>query len=130
MLKDILEQQWQDHIDHYPECSFVFHDHGREMKSFYKSWRRACQDAGLSGKFCHDFRRTAVRNLVRAGVPERVAMMITGHKTREVFERYNIVSEGDLAEAARRIDERIATHNGDKFGDNQRSSDTTPMLSA
>jgi integrase len=108
VLKDILEQQWQEHIDHYPECSFVFHDHGREMKSFYMSWRRACQDAGLSGKFCHDFRRTAVRNLVRAGVPERVAMMITGHKTREVFEQYNIVSDGDLQEAARRIDERIA----------------------
>jgi len=108
VLKDMLEQQWQQHIDSYPECPFVFHDNGREMKSFYKSWRRACQDAGLSGKFCHDFRRTAVRNLVRAGVPERVAMMITGHKTREVFERYNIVSAGDLEEAARRIDERIA----------------------
>ena len=102
------EQQWQEHIDHHPDCPFVFHDKGREMKSFYKAWRAACQAAGLSGKLGHDFRRTAVRNLVRAGVPERVAMMITGHKTRDVFERYNIVSAGDLEEAAKRVDERIA----------------------
>jgi hypothetical protein len=50
------------------------------------------------------FRRTAVRNLVRAGVPERVAMSLTGHRTRAIFERYNITSPNDLREAAQRLD--------------------------
>jgi integrase len=71
---------------------------------FNKAWRKARVEAGCPGRIPHDFRRTAVRNLVRASVPERVAMQLTGHKTRAVFERYNIVSSGDLRDAARRLD--------------------------
>src|SRR5262249_47526167 len=73
-----------------------------------KAWRVAGEAAGCPDRIPHDFRRTAVRNLVRAGVPERVAMQLTGHKTRAVFERYNIVNASDLTEAARRLDGYLA----------------------
>jgi integrase len=85
-------------------CPRVFHRAGRSIKSFRVAFRTACAEAGCPGRVPHDLRRTAVRNLVRAGIPERVAMQMTGHKTRSVFERYNIVSTGDLREAAKRLD--------------------------
>jgi hypothetical protein len=95
-------------------CPRVFHRSGRPIKSFRVTFRTACAAAaaGCPGRVRHDFRRTAVRNLVRAGIPERVAMQMTGHKTRSVFERYNIVRAGIFAKAAKRLDAATGTISG------------------
>jgi integrase len=87
-----------------PASEFVFLRQGERIGSFPKSWRSACDRAKLPGLLFHDLRRSGVRNLVRAGVPEKIAMGISGHKTRSVFDRYDITSEKDLREAAAKVE--------------------------
>ena len=72
----------------------------RRIVRFNNAWANACIAAGCPGRIPHDLRRTAIRNMVRSGISERVSMALSGHKTRSVFERYNIVSDGDLDRAA------------------------------
>ena len=88
----------------FPYCPWVVHMKGQRVKSFDHGWTALMKRLNMSGFLFHDLRRTGVRNLVRAGVPETVAMKISGHKTRSVFDRYNITSEEDLKEAADRLD--------------------------
>ena len=82
---------------------WVFHCEGTPMKSFWKAWKTACKAAGAPGRIPHDFRRTAVRNLERAGVPRSVAMKMVSHKTQAIYRRYAIVIDADLQEAAKKL---------------------------
>jgi len=105
----------------FQECPWVFfNEEGKRIGDFRKSWKSACKRAGVKDRLFHEFRRTAIRNMVRAGVPERVAMMISGHKTRSIFDRYNIVIEDDLKKANQRVKEyhleRLNLQNGHNLG--------------
>lgn len=86
----------------------VFHRYGFPIGDFRKAWAAACRQAGVSGKLFHDLRRTAARNLRRAGVSETVAMRILGQKTPSIFKRYSITDLDDLRQAQTRLQEHLA----------------------
>jgi len=98
-VKQLLERRTGSIV----EPLFFYYGNGRPIKSFYGSWRSAVDRAGLPGLIFHDFRRSAARNLIRAGISETVAMKLTGHKTRSVFDRYAIVDEKMLEEQAAKL---------------------------
>lgn len=77
---------------------------GSPVRDFRGTWGAVTVEAGLTGLLFHDLRRTAVRGLVRSGISEHVAMKISGHKTRSTFDRYDIVSDADLRDAARKLE--------------------------
>jgi integrase len=120
-LEDVIEAQWRAYERQKARDAivpFVFHWHGGEIRDFRSAWRAATIAAGCPGRIPHDFRRTAVRNLVRVGVPEKTAMLLTGHKTRSVFDRYDIVNEQDLRDAVG----KLAVEGSGRFRDSGRKN--------
>ncbi len=114
-LFEILVAEKTRRDQNYPGSPWVFADEaGEAIQARYlrQCWHGACKLAGLwqgtpekgkPSRLFHDLRRSAVRNLVRAGVSETVAMKVSGHRTREVFDRYNITSDADLKESAAKL---------------------------
>jgi len=104
-LASLIEARWQARTITQPDgttqlATLVFHRDGKPIhRDFRRAWRTACIAAGVPGLHFHDFRRSAVRNLTRSGVPETVAMKFTGHRSRAIFNRYNITDEADQRQA-------------------------------
>jgi len=97
MQRSLRDQKWS-------ACPWVFSYMGRQIGSHLKGWSKACAAAGVPGLLFHDLRRSAVRNMERAGIPRNVAMSITGHRTESVYRRYDIVSRRDLQSAAAKME--------------------------
>jgi len=100
MQKDIRDVK-------FPSCPYVFHHDGQAIVDFRKAWASACIRAKVPGLLFHDLRRSAIRNMRLAGIAENVAMEISGHRTRSVFDRYSIVGARELADAAHKMEQRL-----------------------
>jgi integrase len=95
-LWDLFKRRWEGR-----HVQWVFYRNNRPIGDFRKAWLSACKKSGVTRIF-HDFRRSAARDMIEAGVPEKTAMEITGHKTRSMLDRYNIVNEAQKRDAVRK----------------------------
>jgi len=105
-LEELFARLWNERKAFRKEnVPYVFLNKNRtdRIRDFRHAWQVACEKAGVGKKLIHDMRRSAVRNLVESGVSEKVAMELTGHLTRTVFENYHIVAITDLREAVKKV---------------------------
>jgi integrase len=117
------ERKWPgERLDDRP---VFFRPKGRPVGTFYTAWATACEAANVAGRIFHDLGRTAARDMVRSGTPERVAMTVTGHATRDVFERYNIVSDQDRREVAARNAGRLDVSGASAGGESKSTTART-----
>jgi len=111
-VQDLIEKRWAArHVrkQGHPAAisQLVFHRNGKKIGDIRKAWKTACAKAELPGKLFHDLRRTGVRNMIRAGVSQVVAMSISGHKTVSMFHRYNITSSSDQRRALKDVSRHL-----------------------
>jgi integrase len=107
--------------EHAEDCARAFHREGEPIRQFRTAWKSACESAGVPELKFHDLRRTAVRNMRRAGVPRVMRMRITGHRTDSMERRYNIVDIEDI-KTARQLMERPTTESASDTVDVGKSS--------
>ena len=146
-LCETLKFQRQVRDECYPNCPWVFFRDGERIRNDFRGpWSAAAKLAATRSetpvsslwdferqqpaKLFHDLRRTGIRNLVRAGVPERIAMLISGHKSRSVFDRYNIVNERDIRDAGRKLTEYLRGKDAEESARRNQSSHTIRTPSA
>lgn len=116
-LAALIERRWEGRQYRDPDgtpriADLVFHRAGWPLGDFRKAWKAACAKASVPGLLFHDLRRSAVRNMEKAGVSQSVAMKITGHRTASVYRRYRIVDEGDMREALTKTSEATRLQRG------------------
>jgi integrase len=106
----------------------IFHGEGKPIGDFRTAWASAWKAAKIPGKLFHDLRRSAVRNLIRAGVPQSVAMEITGHKTDSVFRRYDITSNDDKRRGLRAMQDYLGRGAARPDGENTEKTRTKTKM--
>jgi len=89
------------------DCAFIFHRNGRPIKSFRKAFKAAAKKIGFEGLLPHDMRRSGVRNFRKSGLSESEGMALSGHKTNAVYKRYDIISDDDLTQSMKRVQEHL-----------------------
>jgi len=106
-MSTLLQATWEERQANWPQSPWVFSLEGVPLKDFRTSWKNACARAGVPEFQFHDMRRTAVRNMRRAGVPQVIRMAISGHKTDSMERRYSIVDSEDLSIAKDLMEHRM-----------------------
>jgi len=122
-MGDLLVAAKKEHDEKWPQSPWVFNRGGERIIDFRWAWDEACKRAGVPDLNFHDLRRTAVRNMRRAGIPQVIRMKISGHKTDSMERRYNIVDSEDLQMAKELLQNRRRTP--DNAGENVTNNVTT-----